>query len=55
MAHPTVIEIVSDSPAAEVGLSVGTELIAVNGIVPSDVIEYQQLIDDAAPESERAR
>jgi putative radical SAM enzyme (TIGR03279 family) len=50
MSNPTVIEIVSDSPAAEAGLSVGAELIAVNGVVPSDVIEYQQLIDDADPE-----
>ncbi len=50
MSNPTVIEIVGDSPAAEAGLSVGDELIAVNGIVPSDVIEYQQLIDDADPE-----
>ena len=50
MPNPTVIEIVAESPAAEAGLSVGAELIAVNGVVPSDVIEYQQLIDDADPE-----
>ncbi len=50
MSNPTVIEIVSDSPAAEAGLSIGAELVAVNGIVPSDVIEYQQLVDDADPE-----
>jgi putative radical SAM enzyme (TIGR03279 family) len=50
MSNPTVIEVVSDSPAAEAGLSVGAELVAVNGIVPSDVIEYQQLVDDADPE-----
>ncbi len=50
MSNPTVIEIVNDSPAANAGLSVGAELIAVNGVVPSDVIEYQQLIDDADPE-----
>jgi putative radical SAM enzyme (TIGR03279 family) len=50
MPNPTVIEIVSDSPAAEAGLSVGAELVAVNGMVPSDVIEYQQLVDDADPE-----
>ena len=50
MSNPTVIEIVSDSPAAEAGLLVGDELIAVNGVVPSDVIEYQQLVDDADPE-----
>ncbi len=47
MSNPTVIEIVSNSPADEAGLSVGDELISVNGIVPSDVIEYQQLVDDA--------
>lgn len=50
MSNPTVIEIVGDSPAAEAGLSVGDELIAVNGVVPSDVIEYQQLVDDSDPE-----
>ena len=50
MSNPTVIEIVGDSPAARAGLSIGDELIAVNGVVPSDVIEYQQLIDDADPE-----
>ncbi len=50
MSNPTVIEIVGDSPAAEAGLLIGDELIAVNGVVPSDVIEYQQLIDDADPE-----
>ena len=50
MSNPTVIEIVGDSPAAEAGLLVGDELIAVNGVVPSDVIEYQQLVDDADPE-----
>jgi len=47
MSNPTVIEIVNRSPADTAGLSVGDELISVNGIVPSDVIEYQQLIDDA--------
>ncbi|MFV9672250.1 MAG: DUF512 domain-containing protein [Acidimicrobiia bacterium] len=50
MSNPTVIEIVGDSPAAEAGLLIGDELIAVNGVVPSDVIEYQQLVDDADPE-----
>ena len=49
MSNPTVIEIVSDSPAAQAGLSIGAELVAVNGIVPADVIEYQQLVDDADP------
>ena len=50
MSNPTVIEIVNDSPAAQAGLSIGAELVAVNGVVPADVIEYQQLVDDADPE-----
>jgi putative radical SAM enzyme (TIGR03279 family) len=50
MSNPTIIEVVSDSPAAVAGLSIGAEIVSVNGIVPSDVIEYQQLIDDADPE-----
>ncbi|MEN8233984.1 MAG: DUF512 domain-containing protein [Actinomycetota bacterium] len=50
MSNPTVIEVVGESPAAAAGLSIGDELIAVNGVVPSDVIEYQQLIDDPDPE-----
>ncbi|MEN8113457.1 MAG: DUF512 domain-containing protein [Actinomycetota bacterium] len=50
MSNPTVIEVVGESPAAAAGLTIGDELIAVNGVVPSDVIEYQQLIDDPNPE-----
>ncbi|HUA95558.1 MAG TPA: DUF512 domain-containing protein [Acidimicrobiales bacterium] len=33
------------SPAAEAGLRVGDELVSLNGAAPSDVIEYQQLVD----------
>lgn len=49
MSNPTVLEIVPKSPAAVAGLGVGDELVAVNGVVPTDVIEYQQLIDDDDP------
>lgn len=47
MSFPTVSEIVTGSPAAEAGLAVGDELLSICGVVPSDVIEYQQLVDDA--------
>jgi putative radical SAM enzyme (TIGR03279 family) len=50
MPHPTVLEVVPGSPAANAGVLVGDALIAVNGAVPTDVIEYQQLIDDPDPE-----
>jgi putative radical SAM enzyme (TIGR03279 family) len=34
-----------DSPASGVDLLIGDELVSVNGREPSDIIEYQQLID----------
>src|SRR5580692_608811 len=34
-----------DSPASSADLAVGDELVSVNGREPSDIIEYQQLID----------
>ncbi len=50
MAFPTILEVIPGSPAAVAGLMPGNELVAVAGIVPTDVIEYQQLIDEADPE-----
>jgi putative radical SAM enzyme (TIGR03279 family) len=47
MSYPTILEVVPGSPAAGAGLAIGDELLAVNGIRPSDVIEYQQLVDEA--------
>ena len=46
MSNPTILEVEAGSPAAAAGLSPGDELVAVNGVAPSDVIEYQQLVDD---------
>ncbi|MCH7669356.1 MAG: DUF512 domain-containing protein [Acidobacteria bacterium] len=46
MSYPTVLEITPDSPAALAGLAVGDTFVAVNGAAPSDIIEYQQLIDE---------
>ncbi len=49
MSYPTVLEVVPGSPAAVAGLSPGDELVAINGVIPTDVIEYQQLVDDEDP------
>jgi len=41
-----LISSISDgSPAASVDLAVGDELVSINGREPTDIIEYQQLID----------
>ena len=50
MSYPTVLEVTAGGPAAHAGLQPGDELIAVNGITPSDVIEYQQMADESAVE-----
>ena len=50
MSYPTILEVVPGSPAAVAGLAVGDELVAVNGIQPTDVIEYQQLVDEPDPD-----
>jgi putative radical SAM enzyme (TIGR03279 family) len=47
MSNPTILEVVPGSPAAVAGLRPGDELLSVNGVVPSDVIEYQQIVDEA--------
>ncbi|MCP3977525.1 MAG: DUF512 domain-containing protein [bacterium] len=46
MSYPTILEVEPGSPAAAAGLTTGDELVAVNGVAPTDVIEYQQLVDD---------
>lgn len=45
MSVPLISSIVADSPASRVDLSIGDELVSVNGREPTDIIEYQQLID----------
>ena len=47
MSFPTVSEIVAGSPAFVAGLAVGDELLSICGVLPSDVIEYQQLVDES--------
>ncbi len=46
MSNPTILEVVPGSPAAVAGLRPGDELLSVNGVVLTDVIEYQQLADE---------
>ena len=45
MSGARISSISMDSPASSVDLAVGDELVSVNGREPSDIIEYQQLID----------
>ena len=47
MSFPTVSEIVEGSPASVAGLAVGDELLSICGVLPSDVIEDQQLVDES--------
>ncbi|MCL1598167.1 MAG: DUF512 domain-containing protein [Actinomycetia bacterium] len=49
MSLPTVLEVLPGTPAHRAGIVAGDELVSVNGIVPNDVIEYQQLVDDVDP------
>lgn len=49
MSLPTVLEVLPGTPAAAAGLRPGDSLLSINGIVPNDVIEYQQLVDDENP------
>ena len=45
MSGARISSISPDSPAAGVDLAIGDELESVNGKEPTDIIEYQQLID----------
>ena len=55
MSNPTILEVEPGSPAAAFGLTSGDELVRVNGVAPTDVIEYQQLVDDAELDVELIR
>ena len=45
MPGARISSISADSPASVVDLAIGDELVSVNGREPTDIIEYQQLID----------
>ena len=46
MSAPRVTAVADGSVAQRFGLRAGDELLTVNGCVPKDVIEYQQLVDE---------
>ncbi len=47
MSAPRVVAVAPASPAARAGLTVGDEIVALNGETPRDVIRYQLLADEA--------
>lgn len=49
MSLPLVLEVLPGTPAERAGIVADDELISINGIIPNDVIEYQQLVDDLNP------
>jgi putative radical SAM enzyme (TIGR03279 family) len=46
VSSPRVVAVAPGSPAARAGLAVGDEIVAINGAVPRDVIEYRFLTDE---------
>ena len=47
MSGARISTVAIDSPAFRSGLAVGDEILTVNGVPPTDVIEYQTLVDGA--------
>ena len=46
MSAPRITAVADGSAAERFGLRAGDELLAINGSVPKDVIEYQMLVDE---------
>jgi putative radical SAM enzyme (TIGR03279 family) len=49
MPYPSVLRVSSGSPAERAGVVAGDALVAVNGVPPRDIIDYQQLVDGPDP------
>ena len=47
MPSPLVVAVAPGSPAERAGLLPGDEIVALNGVRPRDVIEWQLLADEA--------
>src|SRR5688572_11408898 len=52
---PRVTVVEPDSPADRAGVLIGDEIVAINGQVPRDIIQYRFLIDEPDPELVVAR
>ena len=46
MSFPRVVAVAPASPAARAGVEVGDEVLAINGTVPRDLIEWRVLVDE---------
>jgi putative radical SAM enzyme (TIGR03279 family) len=46
MPAPRVVAVASGSPAARAGVQVGDEVLAIDGQVPRDIIEWRFLVDE---------
>ncbi len=55
MSSPVVTSVEPGSPAELAGVRVGDEIVAIDGRVPADVLEYRWLVDEADPELELVR
>ena len=49
MSLPVVVAVAPDSAAESAGLCPGDQIIAIDGEVPTDVIRWQLLVDEADP------
>ena len=49
MSRPVVVAVEPGSAAAVAGLAVGDEVVSIDGVVPTDVIAWQLLLDEADP------
>jgi putative radical SAM enzyme (TIGR03279 family) len=47
---PIVVAVTAGSPAAQVGVQAGDEIVRINGDVPRDIIEWQMAADEAEVE-----
>jgi putative radical SAM enzyme (TIGR03279 family) len=50
MSFPRVVAVAPGSPAERAGLVPGDEVVAIDGRVPRDVLEWRFLVDEASPE-----